>query len=99
MQQIPLKATPSQKLNITLGGQYCTLRIYTLSTGLFLDLLVNDAPILQGVQCVNRCRLIREAYLGFSGDLTMLDTQGDSDPDYTGLGSRFVLIYLAPTDL
>ncbi|MCP1257899.1 phage baseplate plug family protein [Acetobacter lambici] len=27
------------------------------------------------------------------GDLAFADTQGTQDPDYTGLGSRFVLVY------
>ena len=99
MQQIPLNATPSQKLNITLGGQYCTIQLRTLSTGLFLDLLVNDLPIVQCVQCVNQSLIVREAYLGFIGDLAFKDTQGDSDPDYTGLDGRFILLYLEASDL
>lgn len=99
MLQIPLNATPSQKLNITLGGQYCTIQLQTLSTGLFLSLFVNDLPIVQGFQCVNQCLLVRESYLGFIGDLAFTDTQGDSDPVYTGLGSRFLLLYLEQSDL
>lgn len=99
MQQIPLNATPNQKLNITLGGQYCTIQLQTLSTGLFLSLFVNDLPILQGVQCVNQCLLVRESYLGFIGDLAFTDTQGDTDPVYTGLDDRYLLIYLEASDL
>src|SRR5574337_2084133 len=99
MQLIPLKAVPSQKLNVTLGGQYCTINLYTLATGLFLDLLVNDAPILQGVRCLNNDRIVREPYLGFVGDLGFSDTQGASDPVYTGLGSRYQLLYLEASDL
>jgi hypothetical protein len=37
--------------------------------------------------------------VGFIGDLIFIDTQGTSDPNYTGLGSRFLLAYLSPTDL
>jgi hypothetical protein len=99
MNTIPIKATPNQRLKCVLGGQYCTIRLYTLSTGLYLDLLVNNAPIIQGQLCINDVILIREEYLGFIGDLIFNDTQGASDPDYTGLGSRYRLLYLTPAEV
>ncbi len=99
MLAIPLTAVPNQTLKATLNGQYCTLNIYTLSTGLYLDLLVNGSPIVQGVLCLNKVLIVRELYLGFIGDLVFADTQGESDPDYTGLGSRFVLMYVYPSEL
>ncbi len=49
--------------------------------------------------CENGNRLVRDAYLGFSGDLAVVDTQGASDPVYTGLGTRYQMVYLAPADL
>lgn len=94
MQNIPISAMPSQSLQTTLGGQNCKINIYTLSTGLFLDLFVNNSPILTGIICRDRLKLIRLAYLGFIGDLSFVDTQGTDDPVYTGLGSRFLLMYL-----
>ena len=33
-------------------------------------------------------------YTGFIGNLLFIDTQGNSDPSYDGLGSRFSLVYL-----
>ena len=44
-------------------------------------------------------RIVRDLYLGFVGDFIWFDTQGSSDPIYMGLGSRFILVYLAPADL
>jgi hypothetical protein len=38
---------------------------------------------------------VRESYLGFNGDLSFMDLDGLLDPDYTGLGERFQLIYMA----
>lgn len=99
MQIIPLSAVPSQTFKVTLDSQYCQINLYTKPTGLYLDLLLNGNPITQGQLCVDRARLIRLAYLGFSGDLIFLDTQGKLDPEYTGLGSRYQLIYLSPSDL
>lgn len=94
MQTIPISAVPSQSLQVTLGTQNCKINIYTLSTGMFLDLFVNNDPILTGIICRDRLKLIRLAYLGFIGDLAFIDTEGTDDPVYTGLGTRFLLVYL-----
>ena len=99
MQAIPLNAIPNQTLTVGLGNQACQISVYQKSGGLFLDLYVNNSLIIAGVLCENFNRIVRSLYLGFSGDLVFGDTQGTSDPDYTGLGSRFVLLYLAPEDL
>lgn len=99
MQTIPLKQVPNQTIRTTLGGQSCQINIYTLDTGLYLDLLVNGSPILTTAICEDRNLIVREAYLGFVGDLAFMDTQGTEDPQYTGLGERWVLLYLSPADL
>jgi hypothetical protein len=96
MMSIPLAAVPSQTLTTVLSGQPCRLNIYQKSTGLFLDLLVNDALVLGGVLCRNGVGIVRDAYLGFLGDLVFYDTQGDDDPTYDGLGERFILGYVTP---
>jgi hypothetical protein len=51
------------------------------------------------VMCMDRVKLVRHAYLGFIGNLGFIDTQGKTDPDYTGFGARYQLIYLEATDL
>lgn len=96
---IPLQPVPNQSFNVNLNGQYCTLSFYTLSTGFYFDLSVNNIPVLHGVMCVNGTLLIRQTYLGFIGDLAFNDTQGNTDPVYTGLGTRYQLAYFAPSDL
>ena len=90
---IPLQPVPSQELNIQLGQQQCKIRVYQKRTGLYLDLLVNDAGVISGVLCRDRVWLVRGGYLGFSGDLAVIDTAGASDPDYTGLGTRYQLVW------
>ena len=95
LQTIPLSATPSQLSRVSLGGQPCTIKVYQKSTGLYLDLLVSDKPVITGRLCHNANRLVRDEYLGFVGDLMFVDTAGSSDPDSTGLGGRFILTYMA----
>lgn len=99
MQTVPLSAQPNQALSVELGGQSCDISVYTLPTGLYCDLSVSGSPIVSGVLCHDRCLIVRDAYLGFSGDLAFIDTQGTSDPVASGLGDRFQLLYLAPGDL
>jgi hypothetical protein len=99
MKQIPIASTPSQTLNVTLGAQSCKINLYQKSTGVYLDLSINNVPIVTAVLCLDRVKLVRHAYLGFIGNLGFIDTQGKADPDYTGFGTRYQLIYLEVTDL
>ena len=55
--------------------------------------MVNDVLIVAGMICLDRVRIVRHEYLGFIGNLVFIDTQGTSDPEYTGFGSRYLLIY------
>lgn len=99
MQTVPVQALPNQTMQIVLGSQSVTLNVYQLSTGLFMDVLVGSNLIIGGVICENLNRIVRDLYLGFAGDLIWFDTQGTSDPIYSGLGARWLLIYLSTSDL
>ncbi len=104
---VPLQAVASQTVSVTLGAQPCTISVYQkvisvqdttgaipTVTPLFLDLYINGVLTVGGCLCRNTVKLVRDAYLGFVGDLVFYDTEGDADPVYTGLGSRFILVYL-----
>lgn len=93
IQIIPIVAVPSQSFTIQLNGQNCAINIYQLETGLYFDLAVNNQVIVTTMICLNLVGLIREEYLGFSGQLAFVDTQGTNDPTYDGLGTRYQLIY------
>ena len=106
MQVIPVQAVPSQTLQTQVGGQNCTLNIYQLDQyGLFMDVLVDGSVICQGVICENANRIVRYAYLGFVGDFAWFDTYvgltetAPTDPVYTGIGTQYALMYLAPADV
>lgn len=96
---VPLQPVPNQIVTATLGNQVTTLHVYQLSTGLFIDVFVNNVQIIAGVICQNLNRIIRSIYLGFIGDLAFIDNMGDEDPIYTGLGARFSLAYIEAADL
>lgn len=99
MQQIPLKAVANQTLLTPVGSQNCRVNIYQKNTGLFMDVLVDETPIVLGVICQDLNRIVRDLYLGFVGDFMFLDTQGSDDPVYTGLGARWLLFYIEAGDL
>ena len=91
--RIPLADVPSQVVAVTLAQQPCVIRVYTLTTGLFFDLAVNGVAVVLSVLCQDRTYLIREEYVGFSGNFFFADTQGTSDPTHDSLSQRFALVY------
>lgn len=93
--EIPLSTVPSQVLSIQLSQNSCRISVYQKRTGLFVDIRVNDRLVLAGALCRDRTWLVRGPHLGFPGDLAFFDTQGTSDPHYTGLGARFRLVWQA----
>jgi hypothetical protein len=64
---------------------------------LFIDVGINGKLIIGGVIAHDRCKIVRDPYLGFIGDLAFWDSQGTQDPDWTGLNSRYYLGYFYPT--
>lgn len=99
MNIIPIGDTPAQILTTTVAGQQCRLRIVTRQAKLWLDLSIGGVSIVAGALCLNGVKLVRDAYLGLSGDLMFVDTQGDSDPVSPGLGTRFQLVYVTPDEV
>lgn len=96
---VPVQALPNQTLNVQLGGQAIQLNIYQTEFQLAMDVLLAGVPVVQGQPCQNLNLIVRREYLGFEGDLCWIDTQGDADPAYTGLGTRYQLLYLDETDV
>ena len=99
MLAVPLQAVPSQTVYATLNGQATQVNVYTTAFGLFADVLVAGAQVIGGVLCQNLNPIVRDAYLGFSGDLVFLDTVGYTDPVYPVLADRYTLVYLYPQDV
>lgn len=96
MQIIPLSATPSQSLNVLLGGQNVGLVLRQLNSGLYADIKLNGSVIGCGLLCLDRTLINNAPYTGFPGDLVFVDTQGTNDPTYDYLGSRYVLYWIEP---
>lgn len=98
MQAIPIKPKPAQTFAITLGNQPCRIYIWTTTNGMFCDLYINDLIVIGGAPCLHGTLVANDAYHGFIGDLVFWDLRGTSDPVYTELGSRYILLYLEASD-
>jgi len=94
MQNVPLRPVPSQLTKVVLGGQNCQILITQKPQGIFVDINSDGVDVVVGVLAHDADPLICREYVGFVGNLLFIDTQGHDDPIYTGLGSRFTLVYL-----
>lgn len=91
---IPLKAIPSQSVNVILAGQPCAIKLDQIGGRQYLSLSLNGTVICRTVLMVNRSAIVRAAYTGFIGDLAAVDTTpADEPPEYTGWGTRWVLAF------
>lgn len=95
MQTVPLQPIPSQLTKVVLGGQNVQIFIYQKDQGVFVDINSDGVDVVVvGVIARDAVPLVCREYAGFIGNLLFVDTQGNSDPSYGGLGSRFSLVYL-----
>lgn len=99
MLQIPLQAIKAQEISVSLPEQDITLRIVQRTTGLFMDVGINNEWIAQGILCLNCNKIVRYPYLKFKGDLFFADTIGSLDPVYDQLGTRFKLFYATAEEM
>ena len=94
MQEIPLQAVPSQSTKVVLGGQNCQILVYQKPQGVFVDINADGVDISVGTIARDAVPLVCRDYVGFSGNILFIDTQGKDDPNYEGFGTRFSLVYL-----
>lgn len=99
MQIIPIQAVPNQSVTVTLEQQLTQIDLYQTIGGLFINIYLSNSLLVSGIICQNLNPIIRNSYFGYSGDFAFIDTQGDTDPVYTGLGSRYVLAYLTAEEM
>ena len=96
MMQIPLQPVPIQTLAVTLARQPVQISVRQNGDSVYFNLINNGEYVVRTRICRDRQRLLLDvAYRGFVGDFIFADTQGTDDPQFEGLGSRYILVYLA----
>lgn len=93
MLQIPLQAVPSQFTKVVLGGQNFQILLQQKEQGLFVDVNVDGVDIVTGVIARDNDDILCRKYTGVIGSLKFYDLQGSTDPHYSSLNSRYVLMY------
>lgn len=93
MMQIPLQAVPSQFTKVVLGDQNFQILLQQKEQGVFVDVNVNGVDIVTSVIARDNDDILCRKYTGVIGSLKFYDLQGKTDPHYSGLNSRYVLMY------
>lgn len=91
--EVPLSALPSQELSLVLGNQDVTVRVLTRGDYLYLDVLKESTPVIQGQLIVTGQNLLPSGLSNFTGNFQMVDINGNSAPVYTSLGTQYRLLY------
>lgn len=100
MIRVPLAAVPNQTLSVVLGGQPCQIALRQNGANMYFDLRVNNADVVLSRIVRNKQLLLLDAkYRNFRGDFLFNDAQGDAQPVFTGLDSRYFLYYVETGDV
>lgn len=91
--QIPIKAVAAQTLDITLNNQYVSIALQSRNGRMYASVSLDKTPIVLERVCLDGVPIVNEAYHGMVGDLYFVDTQGKSDPTWSEIGTRFILVY------
>lgn len=98
--QIPLSPVASQRVSVVLANQNVQLNVFQKADCMYVDVAIDGDSIVRTKAARNRSRLLlATSYRGFVGDLVFVDTLGDEQPFYTGLGSRWFLLYLTAAEI
>jgi hypothetical protein len=98
--QIPLSPLPAQRVSVVLASQNVQLNVFQKADCMYVDVAIDGTPIVTTKAARNRSRLLlATTYRGFVGDLVFVDTIGDDQPYYTGLGLRWFLLYLTAAEI
>ena len=92
--EIKLQPIPSQQLNVSLGTQKCTIKIYQRDDNVYCDVQVNKDTVFSGALCSLRQNIVPIFASSFIGQLMFLDLQGSEEPDFSGFGDRWRLYYV-----
>lgn len=93
--QIDVQAIPSQSVACIVNNQNCIINLRQLGNRQFFSLSVDSNVICENILAQVGIPLVSAAYLGFIGDFYIIDLNGDTYPDYTQWGTRWLLLYNA----
>ena len=93
MIQINISALPWQEFSVVLDGQNCVISLRQVAESMYCNLTCNEVDIFKGRKICNGPPINTYPSPNFKGRLMMIDTLGNSDPQYEGLNERWILVY------
>jgi len=98
MQTIPIQAVANQIVKVVLDGQNCQILIAQRNEDIFVDVNVNGVDLVCNAIARDSVPLVCREYAGFSGQLMFIDSSAADDPQFSGFGSRWFLVYLSESE-
>lgn len=95
MREITLQPVPNQQFTLNLDGNRWTMRVKQARTSMFVDLLLNDEPLLLGQRIAIGTPVIPYEYLAGSGNFIFLSQAGQM-ADWREFGNTQQLLHLSP---
>jgi hypothetical protein len=91
--EIPLSAIPFQRVSLVIGSQSVEIEVRQMGSSVFTSAVVDGVQITRSTRAVNGGELFPWTFPDKPAEIKWVDTQGDADPQYEGLGSRWLLVY------
>ena len=91
--EIPVDAIPWQEFSIVLNDYKCLISLRQVAENIYCDLTVDDIEICKGAICEDHSAINQYPSRYFDGVLYFVDTKGKENPQYQGLGDRWILLY------
>jgi hypothetical protein len=95
---IPVQPIANQTFSCVLDGQSAVIQLETTDYGLYMTVAYNGVSVASSRLCLDRTDINLARYNGLPQALFFADTQGTTDPVYTGFGTRYLLCYGDPDD-
>jgi restriction endonuclease S subunit len=89
---IPIQPIPNQNIRLTVNGQACEINLRQQNTGIYFSLVSDGTSICNSVLCQNAAPL--NSQFSFNGVFVLFDVESNEKPDYSRLGTKWVLYYL-----
>lgn len=96
-ESISIRAIPRQELKITRDGFRYSLKLMSIDELMYLDLVIDEQPILSGFPVVSGSPLIPYEHLE-TGNF-MFVTDDDAYPDYLEFGITQSLLYYSVAEM
>ena len=91
--EIPLSAIPHQLVSVVIDDKAYEIEVRQCGSSLFVSVTIDGEQITSAVRAVNRGSITPWADYRVGTEIVWVDTQGDADPQYDGLGTRWRLVY------